>query len=272
MAFNYVPSTLGAQQGINYGNASLQPPPWSGVGSHQQIDYAQNQQQQQGGGQSIDPSTALNIYKQFAGSGSTAGGGLSGLQSAGGGLGGSGLIGSASGATSAAANGGASYGLGGSLVGGSGTVGGSTFATGAGSGAGASSAGGIGSLFGGGGAAGGSAGGAAGGGAGGAAAAAGPWAALAAIIMLNEEDSRKKGLRAENKGERARDMLTGKVLTQDIEGKWGPMEDKWTGGKASSWGLVGDQKGASQIMSGRIAPGLKSIWNDGSLSKIRKLF
>lgn len=90
--------------------------------------------------------------------------------------------------------------------------------------------------------------------------------------MFNEEDSRKKGYRDEDRGKRTQDQLTGKVLTQDIEHKWGPKEDKWTGGKASKWGLVGDQKGASQIMSGRIGPGFKSLWNEGSIGKIRKLF
>lgn len=219
----------------------------------------------------------MKMYQQYqamnGGSVASTGNGLSGLLSQGGGsagLGGSGLIGSAGGATSAASTGGASYGLGGSLVGGTGTVGGSTFAVGAGSGAA-----GAGALGGGGAAAGGAAGGGAAAGgsaAGGAMAAAGPWAALAAIIMINEEDSRKKGLRADNRKERTMDQFTGKVATQDIEGKWGPMLDKWTGGWGTKSGFIGDSKGASQIASGRIAPGIKSLWNEGSLKKIRNIF
>lgn len=268
MAFSYSPSSgasgsqLSYGSGLNYGSAAS---PQAGAS---QLDYqnqfpAQQQQQQQ----SIDPAQLMEMYQKFAGSGassSSSGSGLSGLLSSSGGsagLGGSGLIGSAGGATSAGATGGASYGLGGSLVGGSGTVGGSTFAAGAGSGA-----------AGAGGAAGGAAGGSAAGGMGSAAAAAGPWAALAAIIMINEEDSRKKGLRSENRGERTRDQLTGKVLTQDIEGKWGPMLDKWTGGNFSKLGFQGDAKGASQIASGRIAPGIKSLWNEGTIKKIRDIF
>lgn len=278
MAFSYAPSSsvntqpLAFGSGLNYGapnNLQAQQQ------QQQQLNYSNQfpaQQQQQ----TIDPKQLkqmYDIYQQFSGGGSTMGqGNLSGLLSSSGGsggLGGSGLIGSAGGATSAAGNGGASFGLGGSLVGGTGEVGSSTFAAGAGE-----SAGGLGSLLGGGGGA--ASGGAAAGGAGasgaGGLASAGPWGLLAAVILANEADSSKKGLRSENKGERAKDMLSGKVLTQDIDGKWGPEEDRLTGGLASKGGFVGDQKGFSQIASGRIAPGLKSIWNDGTLSKIRNIF
>ena len=271
MAFSYTPAaTSGAPaMGLQYGGALQSRQTF---GDQQPLDYSNQfpaQQQQQ---QSIDPMQAYKMYQQFAGQGASSSGsgsGLSGLLSSGSGsagLGGSGLIGSAGGATSAASTGGASYGLGGSLVGGTGAVGGSTFASGAGAGAAAG-----GTAAGAGGAAGGAA---AGGGsaAGGAMAAAGPWAALAAIIMINEEDSRKKGLRAENRSERTRDQLTGKVLTQDIEGKWGPMFDKWTGGNFSKLGFQGDAKGASQIASLRIGPGLKTLWNEGTIKKIRDIF
>jgi len=280
MAFNYTPASGINQQQLGFGSPLVYGAPLSSQAANaqrQQVDYSSlNQQQQQGQQQGMDPMQMLKMYQQFKGmnAGSTGGGnGLSGLLSTGGGeagLGGSGLIGSASGATSAASTGGASYGLGGSLVGGTGTVGGSTFAAGAGSGA--ASGGGLGGALGGSAAGGSAAGGGAASGAGGALAAAGPWAALAAIIMINEEDSRKKGLRSENRGERTRDQLTGKVATQDIEGKWGPMLDKWTGGNFSKLGFQGDAKGASQIASGRIAPGIKSLWNEGTIGKIRKLF
>lgn len=279
MAFSYAPSNNGQQalsfgSGLNYGSAQAQQR--SQGAQPTQLEYGNQfpaQQQQQSG---MDPQQMMKLYQQYqamnGGSASGTGNGLSGLLSSNGGsagLGGSGLIGSAGGATSAAANGGASYGLGGSLVGGTGTVGGSTFAAGAGSGAAGGAALGGGSATG---AAGGAGAGAAGGGMGAAAAAAGPWAALAAIIMLNEEDSRKKGLRAENRGERTKDQLTGKVATQDIEGKWGPMLDRWTGGLGTKSGFIGDSKGASQIASGRIGPGLNSLWNEGSLKKIRNIF
>lgn len=123
---------------------------------------------------------------------------------------------------------------------------------------------------------GGGGGGATGGGFGQMAASAGPWAALAAAIIGNEEHSRKKGLRAEDRGERLKDQLTGKVLTQDIEGKWAPYADKLTGGAASKSGITGDWKAGSQIASGRIGSGLKTLTKEGTTGKIadflRKLF
>lgn len=156
MAFNYAPSSnVGTQplsfgSGINYGTP--QAPQRSSVAQQTQLDY-QNQfpaQQQNGGkSQQLDPQTLMKLMDQFkarqAASGSGDTGFFGSLNSGSGqaGLGGSGLIGSAGGATSAAANGGASYGLGGSLVGGTGAVGGSTFAAGSGTG-GAASAGGSG--------------------------------------------------------------------------------------------------------------------------------
>lgn len=270
MAVNTPSVPLNFGGGLNYGRP-LQSRLDTGFANSPQLVDEDSQQGQQGQ-QNFNPMQLLETYKKFAGTGSTNyGSDLSGLLSQGSGsagLGGSGLIGSAGGATSAASTGGASYGLGGSLVGGSGTVGGSTFAAGAGGGSGA-----LGGALGGGATSGGAAaGGGAASGMGGAAAAAGPWAALAAIIMINEEDSRKKGLRAENRTERTKDQLTGKVLTQDIEGKWGPMFDKWTGGNFSKLGFQGDAKGASQIASGRFAPGIKSLWNEGTIGKLRKLF
>ena len=212
---------------------------------------------QSNSGMSISPSTIQQFMpSSSAGAGAGGGTGFGSLSLGGGtaGLGGSGLIGSAGGATSAASTGGASFGLGGSLVGGSGTVGGSTFAAGAG-----------GSAAGGGAAAGGSS-------AAGGLASAGPWAALAAVIGFNEENARKKGFRDENRGKRLQDQITGKVLTQDIEGRWEPKLDDWTGGKASGWGFTGDMKGASEIGSFRFGKGLKTLWNDGTIGKIRKIF
>lgn len=103
-------------------------------------------------------------------------------------------------------------------------------------------------------------------------AAAGPWTALAAAIIGNEANSKSRGLRAEDDKEYAKDLLTGKVLTQDIEGKWGPTLDKWTGGKASDLGFVGDMKGGSEIASGRIGKGLKTFAKDGTIGQIGDFF
>lgn len=69
-----------------------------------------------------------------------------------------------------------------------------------------------------GGAAGGSAGAGAGAsGGGGMLAAAGPWAALAAAVIGNEMAAKDAGRRSDDDGEYAKDLLTGKVLEQDLE-------------------------------------------------------
>ena len=104
-----------------------------------------------------------------------------------------------------------------------------------GSGAGAGGAGGA--------AAGGSAGGSsAAGGLGGAAASAGPWAALAALIAVNEYNAKKGGFRAENDKEYAKDLATGKVVSQDINGRWAPK----LFGKSDKMGLGADMKAAGE--------------------------
>ena len=109
-----------------------------------------------------------------------------------------------------------------------------------GAGAGAGGAGGAGA---GGAAAGGSAGGSsAAGGLGGAAAAAGPWAALAAIIGVNEYNAKKGGYRAEDDKEYAKDLATGKVMSQDINQRWAPK----LFGKDDKMGLGADMKAAGE--------------------------
>lgn len=151
------------------------------------------QQQSSGGGMQLNPSM-MNQFMNGGSGGGGLGGGMGSLGiGGGGGLGGSGLIGSSGGAIPAASNGGASFGLGGSLVGGTGQVGGSTFASGGGAaaGGGGSAAGGIG--------------------------AGGWWALLAAAIIGNETNAKKKGRRSDNDGQYGLDLLTGKVLEQDAE-------------------------------------------------------
>ena len=109
-----------------------------------------------------------------------------------------------------------------------------------GAGAGAGGAGGAGA---GGAAAGGSAGGSsAAGGLGGAAASAGPWAALAAVIAVNEYNAKKGGFRAENDKEYAKDLATGKVMSQDINGRWAPK----LFGSSDKMGLGADMKAAGE--------------------------
>lgn len=138
------------------------------------------------------------------------------------------------GAGTAAASGGTAasgvgYGLGGSLV--SGGVGGATYAGAAGAGAAGA------------GAAGGTA--AAGAGSAGAMSSAGPIGMIAAAIMLNEQDSQKRGLRREG-NDYYKDLATGKVLKQDIDGKWAPMTDSVFGEKT---GLGNDQRMFGDLMS-----------------------
>lgn len=138
------------------------------------------------------------------------------------------------GAGTAAASGGTAasgvgYGLGGSLV--SGGVGGATYAGAAGAGAAGA------------GAAGGTA--AAGAGSAGAMSSAGPIGMIAAAIMMNEQDSQKRGLRREG-NDYYKDLATGKVLKQDIDGKWAPMTDSVFGEKT---GLGNDQRMFGDLMS-----------------------
>ena len=59
-------------------------------------------------------------------------------------------------------------------------------------------------------------GGASGGGGGGALAAAAPWLGVAALGVANEIGQRKAGNRSEDTGEYIGDLLTGKVIEQDI--------------------------------------------------------
>lgn len=114
------------------------------------------------------------------------------------------------------------------------------------------------------------AGGAGGGGMGSMLSSAGPWAALAAAIYMNEKDSDKKGLRDKDPWGRTKDTLTGKVLVDDIEGKWGPKLDDWTGGKFSDSGLKGDWVGGAKIAGGNLKGGLQDLYKEGIAGKVVK--
>lgn len=144
---------------------------------------------------------------------------------------------------------------------------------------GGSSGGGFGSLFGGGGGAatgattgattGGAsaAGGTAAGGGGSFLASAGPWAALAAAIYANESNARDKGYRDEDDMQYAEDLLTGEVLTQDLEQRFLPKvfgEDL----ENDDLGIGADMLAGSQFASLDFADAFKTIKDKGLLSKI----
>lgn len=121
--------------------------------------------------------------------------------------------------------------------------------------------GGMGGMFGGGGAAvtgGGGGGSAAAGGAGSAASgagssmagglsAAGPWALLAAVIIANESEAKKAGRRSEDHGEHAQDMITGKVLEQDMD-YYGDKVGGVGGEMLKGMGKLGNPEGVFNIL------------------------
>ncbi len=249
-----------------YGNNAVAPAIVSGSYQPTQGDPAAYGQQQGGGPMDALSNVggkvagrALNNYLGGAGAaGASTGSGVGyglGQSLVSGGIGSAtyagtaGAAGFGAGAGSAAT--GVGYGLGGARS--SGAVGGATYAgaggaiaggAGAGAGAGAAGAG-----------AGAAAGGAAGAGAGGAAAA-GPFAAIAAAIILNEQDSRSRGLRDEDPNEYYKDLFSGKVLEQDVEGKWAPMTDSIFGEKS---GLGNDQRFAANLMTGDFKNAFKNL-------------
>ena len=101
-------------------------------------------------------------------------------------------------------------------------------------------------------------GGQAGGGMGGAAASAGPWAALAAIIAVNEYNAYKGGYRDESKGEYAKDLFSGEVFHQDMEQRWlpkmgleeGSWGNKWASVLANPLGMTADPKASFERIKG----------------------
>lgn len=205
-------STMGAG-GNNTINA-----PQGGDSFNEQASLPQGQQADGGGGASgmlanMGGKLAAKGASNYATTGSLFGAAGSGAAAA-------------SGSTAAS---GVGYGLGGSLV--SGGVGGATYAGAAGAGAAGA------------GAAGGTA--AAGAGSAGAMSSAGPIGMIAAAIMMNEQDSQKRGLRREG-NDYYKDLATGKVLKQDIDGKWAPMTDSVFGEKT---GLGNDQRMFGDLMS-----------------------
>jgi hypothetical protein len=248
---------IGSSVGAN-GNNAVAPAIVSGSYQPTQGDPNARAQQPQGGGM-MDALTnvggkvagrALNNYvggAGAAGAGASTGSGVGyglGQSLVSGGIGGAtyagtaGAAGFGAGAGSAAT--GVGYGLGGALS--SGTIGGATYAGAGGAIAGGTAAG---AGAAGAGAGAGAAGGAAAGGAASGAAAAGPFAAIAAAIIMNEQDSQARGLRREG-NDYYKDLATGKVLQQDINGKWAPMTDSIFGEKS---GLGNDQRFFGDVMT-----------------------
>lgn len=131
------------------------------------------------------------------------------------------------------------------------------------------------SLMGGGGgaSAGGAAGGGAAGGAGagasggssaaGAVSAAGPWALLAATIAVNEYNAKKGGFRAEDDKEYARDLISGKVLSQDVNGRWAPK----LFGSSDKFGLGADMKAGAELSSLDLGSTIKNL-KQGTIGKL----
>ena len=153
-------------------------------------------------------------------------------------------------------------------VAGAGNAGGAT-------GSGGGSGWGLGSIFGGGGSAAGAGGSSAASGAassgGGGMAAAGPWAALAALVVTNEDNARKGGYRDKDKGDYAKDLIGGKVLEQDLNQRWLP---KLYGKdlKNDKTGVGHEQKAVGEFMTGDFKNGFKALEN-GTIGKfVKKIF
>lgn len=131
--------------------------------------------------------------------------------------------------------------------------------------------GGLSNLFGGGGggAAGGEAAAAGGSGGGGSSflASAGPWAALAAAIIINENEAIEGGYRDEDKGDYALDVVGGKVLEQDVSKRWVPKlfgEDL----EHDDLGIGADMLVGSDLATLDFSNAWDTFKNKGLLSKI----
>lgn len=103
-------------------------------------------------------------------------------------------------------------------------------------------------------------------------AAAGPWAALAAIIAVNEKSARNGGHRRDG-ADYAKDLASGKVLSQDVNERWVP---KLGGYENDKTGLLHDAGAGAEFLSLDFKDGLKKLADGGTakqvLSGIKKLF
>ena len=98
---------------------------------------------------------------------------------------------------------------------------------------------------------------------GGAAAAAGPWAALAAIIGVNEKSARNGGHRRDG-WQYGKDLIGGKVLEQDANGRWA---QKLGGYDDDKTGLLNDAGAGAEFTTLDFSNGFKKLKN-GTTGKI----
>lgn len=226
--------------GQNFGQQAEQPPQQQGGGL------------QAGGGGGMMGGMGGNPFASGMNWGQNLGGNLQNIF---GGMGGGGGAGAASMSAGASQAGYSPEVLGPWLSGGGGVAGGAS-QVGAGAANGASS--GIGSLT----------GGASGGGAAGGSgwlASAGPWAALAAAILVNENEAREGGYRDEDDWEYAKDLFGGKVMSDDINYRWSP---KLFGD--DDYGFGADMEIAGELSSWDFSNAWDKLKNDSTLAKLLK--
>lgn len=98
--------------------------------------------------------------------------------------------------------------------------------------------------------------------------AAGWWALLAAAIYTNEKEARDHGYRSKDDKQYAKDLISGKVLDQDVEQRWSPK----LFGKDDKYGFGGDAQIGTNVATGRFAPAWKKL-ESGTVGKaIKKIF
>lgn len=91
---------------------------------------------------------------------------------------------------------------------------------------------------------------------------AGPWAALAAVIIGNEYNAQGQGRRSEDSSEYAKDLVTGKVISQDM-----PYFSDKVFGKDDKYGFGEGWKAFGDFSTGDFSNGFKSL-----TKRFQKLF
>ena len=100
------------------------------------------------------------------------------------------------------------------------------------------------------------------------AAAAGPWAGLAAIIGVNEYNAKKGGFRADSDKQYAKDLITGKVASQDINERWAPK----VFGSSDKTGLGADAKGIGELSHGNVNGFIDNLKDSAAGKLFKKIF
>ena len=91
---------------------------------------------------------------------------------------------------------------------------------------------------------------------------------LAATIAVNEYNAKKGGYRSDNNGQYAKDLITGKVMSQDVNERWAPK----LFGSSDKFGLGGDMKAGAELSHGDFH-GFKENLKDGTIGKlVKKIF